>query len=325
MARPRALLYSWTTMIIHIFYCIILRTARTVGSVEIQPVRFEFIQVDGHDLLQLYGKDGVSIHYIDLDLIGTSKFDEKLFDFCKTIWNDDRMFLSFKSHIHKQRRPYLMATKRPDSTKDDFFYVVDQFYNSVLRVEIGRATAGYEGLEVLWWGDMTTSLSVGRYTTLSDGVMILLGGNHCYRDVSTFPFDKIFGIDRSPVLNSKCKTEWYNDAGSYSNGPVQIGNDVHVEAGVTISSGVTIGDGAIIKSYSVIRSSIPAYAIASGNPSSIVGYRYSKNQISDMLQIQWWNWTAEEIVGASDSFDNGDADKFILKHKIRISGLDAHG
>ena len=48
--------------------------------------------------------------------------------------------------------------------------------------------------------------------------------------------------------------------------PVRIGNDVFIGARAVILKGVVIGDGAVIGAGSVVTRSVPARAVAAGNP-----------------------------------------------------------
>lgn len=284
------------------------------GALSADLVRLEVIDRDGSEMLGLHVPQLThDQHHISLDLIGTLQFDEQLMYFCKDVLGNETLFADLKVRIHKERMPELRRRPPVDPAKDGFSYVIDQFSETVLRIEMGRGTVNFKNLKVLWWGDMTTGLSIGRYTTLSNEIMVFLGGNHCYRDVSTFPFDIIFHVDRITSMSSKCKKEWFNDAGSYSNGPVKIGSDVHIGEGTTISSGVIIGDGSIVKPHSIIRSNVPPFAIVAGNPSVVVGYRYTASQISSLLNIKWWDWSPENVSAAADSLLFDDVSAFISK------------
>lgn len=71
---------------------------------------------------------------------------------------------------------------------------------------------------------------------------------------------------------------------------VHIGNDVFIGANVTVLDGITIGDGAVIGAGAVVTKDIPPYAIAVGCPIRILRYRFTDEQIEQLLKIQWWNW-----------------------------------
>lgn len=74
-----------------------------------------------------------------------------------------------------------------------------------------------------------------------------------------------------------------------------IGNDVFIGANVTILDGVTVADGAVIGAGAVVTKDIPPYAVAVGVPAKVVKYRFDKNTIKALLEIQWWNGTEEDL------------------------------
>lgn len=84
--------------------------------------------------------------------------------------------------------------------------------------------------------------------------------------------------------------------------PVRIGSDIWIGASVTILFGVTIGDGAVIGAHSVVRKDVEPYSIVIGNPAVHVKYRFDNETIHEFLQIQWWNWSEDEIDDAMDYF-----------------------
>ena len=56
--------------------------------------------------------------------------------------------------------------------------------------------------------------------------------------------------------------------------------------------GVKIGDGAIIEAGSVVKSDVPAYAVAGGSlnaPAKVLRYRFSPRQINFLLAWRWWD------------------------------------
>lgn len=58
-----------------------------------------------------------------------------------------------------------------------------------------------------------------------------------------------------------------------SSGPITIGDDVWLGAGVMIMPNVTIGTGAVIGAGSIVTKDVPEYAIAVGNPARVVKTR----------------------------------------------------
>ncbi len=60
---------------------------------------------------------------------------------------------------------------------------------------------------------------------------------------------------------------------------VVVEEDVWLGANVTLLSGVTIGRGAIVGAGSVCRKSVPPYAIVTGNPSKIVGFKFTPEEV----------------------------------------------
>lgn len=55
--------------------------------------------------------------------------------------------------------------------------------------------------------------------------------------------------------------------------PVVIEDDVWLGANVFVMPGVTIGHGAIVSAGAVVSKSIPPYALVSGNPGRVIGWR----------------------------------------------------
>jgi len=84
--------------------------------------------------------------------------------------------------------------------------------------------------------------------------------------------------------------------------PVTIGNDVWIGDNAVIMFGSTIGDGAVIGANTVVRGIVPPYSINIGNPSRVVGYRFDEAVIARLLEIQWWNWSEDEIDDAMEFF-----------------------
>lgn len=68
-------------------------------------------------------------------------------------------------------------------------------------------------------------------------------------------------------------------------GPIVLEDDVYIGEAALILGGTTIGEGAIIGAGSVVRKSIPAGSVVSGNPASVVA------KVADVIRF----WEAESL------------------------------
>jgi len=159
---------------------------------------------------------------------------------------------------------------------------------SLQSYKVGIGTYGQP--RIISWNDGTT-LEIGKYCSIADGVEIMLGGEHNYKCATTFPFKTLSKeffrqtntcIDNLPIDRR-------------SKGDVIIGNDVWIGRKALILSGVKIGDGAIIGASSVVTKDVPDYAIVAGNPAKIIKYRFSKEKIMFLLNEKWWDWDISKI------------------------------
>jgi acetyltransferase-like isoleucine patch superfamily enzyme len=128
------------------------------------------------------------------------------------------------------------------------------------------------------------SITIGNYCSIAKGLRII-SGEHAPiphpKAVSSFPFDWIYKFDYpNQMLEGK---------------PITIGNDVWIGAYTKIKHGICIGDGAIIGAESVVTKNVPPYAIVVGNPARVVRYRFTSEQINQLIEIKWWNWTLDTI------------------------------
>ncbi|CAK3179224.1 Succinyltransferase-like protein [Vibrio crassostreae] len=101
-----------------------------------------------------------------------------------------------------------------------------------------------------------STIAVGKRVIISDNVRIAGGAF-------------LFGYSGHP-LDAKRRAQGEGDD------PQQIGDiileqDVWLGTNVTVKGGVTIGEGAVVAAGSVVTKSIPAFAIAAGNPARVVG------------------------------------------------------
>jgi len=140
---------------------------------------------------------------------------------------------------------------------------------------------------------------IGRYCSIAAQVTIFVGGNHRTDWVTTFPL-RI--VNELPGM--------HEDGHPSSKGDVIIGHDVWIGYGATILSGVTIGTGAVIGACAVVTRDVPPYAIAAGNPATVVGRRFPEDIARRLLKIAWWHWPDDEVLANVDLLCSPDVEEF---------------
>ena len=124
--------------------------------------------------------------------------------------------------------------------------------------------------------DSGARLAVANKATMLVGDNVGIGPYNILNafDDLTIGKDTMFG----PFINVNCAdhgiepgTPMRTQYGTY--GPVRIGSDCWLGAGVIVTKGVTIGDGAVIGAGSVVTCDIPANTIACGVPARVLRER----------------------------------------------------
>lgn len=154
-----------------------------------------------------------------------------------------------------------------NSTKAGNIFPID-------KVSIGKHT--YGTLNVHCYNQPEEHLSIGAYCSIADNTCFMLGGEHDYKTLMTYPFKN--RITKNEIQEAITK------------GPIVIEDDVWIGCNCIILSGTHIGQGAVIGAGSVVSGSIPPYAIFAGG--RVVKYRFAPD-IMDKLSnfkpdsIQW--------------------------------------
>lgn len=68
---------------------------------------------------------------------------------------------------------------------------------------------------------------------------------------------------------------------------IVVDEDVWIGAHVTLLSGVHLGRGCEVGSGSVVRGTIPPYAVVIGNPCKVVGFRFTPEEIVEHEKVQY--------------------------------------
>lgn len=127
-------------------------------------------------------------------------------------------------------------------------------------------------------------LSIGKFCSIADGCLILLGVDHNPDWITTYPFPAVWPEAAHIPGHPRSK------------GPVHIGHDVWIGQNTTILSGVRIGNGAIIGAASVVAKDVGPYEIHCGNPARFVRNRFYLPSLCRKVEaLQWWNWPLERI------------------------------
>lgn len=164
-----------------------------------------------------------------------------------------------------------------------------------MPISIGEHTYGNPILR----GNHNT-VTIGKYCSIAEGVILDCGFSHNHKFVTTYPFNPNWGFQELP-LNLKIK------------GDITIGNDVWIGEGSVIMSGVNISDGAVIGMNTIVTKHVCAYEVVVGHH-RVVDYRFTSNQIEKLRAIAWWNWPDEKVRENVPLLLSENIDEFINKH-----------
>ena len=154
--------------------------------------------------------------------------------------------------------------------------------SNIIRTNIGRHSYVGNNSSIMD-ANIKNFCSVASYCAIG-------GGEHPKHWVSTSPF---FYSENKEDNNYFCTGE-----------KVNIGHDVWIGEKVFIKSGVNIGNGAIVGAHSVVTKDVPSYSIVAGCPAKIISYRFDKEKIELLLDINWWDFDDEKLKEYSYLFNN---------------------
>ena len=174
-------------------------------------------------------------------------------------------------------------------------------------VSRGKHTYGPEP-QIMGVKEIVRGSKIGNYCSIADNLQFIAKGTHMINWVTTYPFQEIWGMD-VPLYEINGIKGKAGDLPPAS--PITIGNDVWIASNVKIKQGVTIGDGAVLATECFVTKDVPPYAVVGGNPARIIKYRFTEEQINELLQIKWWNWSDEEVRQAVPLLTSSNIDEFI--------------
>lgn len=161
------------------------------------------------------------------------------------------------------------------------------FFDTYTGIPVGKYTYGYQYL------NNNNIESIGAFCSIAEGQLVI-PNDHRMDWITTSP---IASLKQFSFTNKDYMSEYISD----EDRKVVIGNDVWIGARCIIFEGITIGDGAVIAAGSIIRKDVPPYAVV-GGVDKILKYRFDKDTVNKLLQIQWWNWDDEKIRRNIDLF-----------------------
>lgn len=138
---------------------------------------------------------------------------------------------------------------------------------NVNKVKVGKGT--YGKLNVKHFGNEAERLQIGHWCSIGPECVFLLGGEHRYDTLTTYPFG----------------AKYFNKNESITKGPIVVEDDVWFGYGCVVMSGVHIGKGAVIAAGSVVTKDIPSYAVVGGIPAKVIKYRFSSEIIEKIEAI----------------------------------------
>ena len=159
--------------------------------------------------------------------------------------------------------------------------------------------------------------TIGRYCSIGHGADLAMG-KHDYTHPTTSPafYFNVFFMGHSGKIPEQHPLVLANSGISNQ---VHIGHDVWIGAHVRIPASVTIGHGAVIGTNTVVTKDVPPYAIVVGggehSSQRILKYRFPDEVISDLLEINWWDYDIPKMLTAGIKVPRDNVKDFIAFFK----------
>lgn len=124
-------------------------------------------------------------------------------------------------------------------------------------------------------------LIIGNFCSIGNDVVFLVGQEHEYSRISTFPF------------KARCLRNEKHEAAS--KGDIVIDDDVWIGYGAKILSGVHIGQGAVVGAGAIVTRDVEPYAIVAGIPAKEIKKRFDKKMVEALLKVDYGKLTREMV------------------------------
>jgi len=178
-----------------------------------------------------------------------------------------------------------------------------RIYFTINIVKVGNYT--YGPLNVYYYGNINEELEIGSFCSIADNVKFILGGNHSYKSMLTYPLRYFL----------KKKSE------ATTKGKIVVGDDVWIGMSAIILSGIIIGKGAIIAAGAVVTKDVEPFSIVAGNPAKIIKYRFPSNICTILSKIDYTTISKYQL-DMIISEENDLNIEYILKNIFNIQDID---
>ncbi|WP_422767794.1 CatB-related O-acetyltransferase [Photobacterium leiognathi subsp. mandapamensis] len=195
----------------------------------------------------------------------------------------------------------------PNIEVGDYSYYSGYYHGKSFEDQAVRYLLGDQVTQEVWQSGVfgeVDKLIIGKFCSIASGATFMMAGNQGHRIdwISTFPFGNAFGDDVP--------------SGFKRAGDTVIGNDVWIGSEAMIMPGVNIGNGAVIGSRSVITKDVAPYTVVVAN-NHVVKQRFTPEQIEMLTEMQWWDWSEQQLKQAMQLMCSGDVEqlyRYYLKH-----------
>ena len=149
-----------------------------------------------------------------------------------------------------------------------------------------------------------THTTIGRYCSIAENVILVVGRHPSNTFVSTHPafFSTLKQAGFTYVKDTIFKEQKYTDETKQTF--CKIGNDVWIGANVIITDGTIIGDGVIIATGAAVVSNLEPYYIYGGIPAKKIGNRFTEEERDFLMKFKWWEKDSEWIMNNAYLFSN---------------------
>ncbi|WP_407082491.1 CatB-related O-acetyltransferase [Photobacterium leiognathi] len=213
--------------------------------------------------------------------------------------------MQFKTWLESQKLKDTITN--PNIEVGDYSYYSGYYHGKSFEDQAVRYLLGDQVTQEVWQSGVfgeVDKLIIGKFCSIASGATFMMAGNQGHRIdwISTFPFGNAFGDDVP--------------SGFKRAGDTVIGNDVWIGSEAMIMPGVNIGNGAVIGSRSVITKDIAPYTVVVAN-NHVVKQRFTPEQIEMLTEMQWWDWSEQQLKQAMQLMCSGDVEqlyRYYLKH-----------